>query len=164
MREPSGGGELLRHSLLSPLLFSSLFYPAFPTSISPRATVRFMSQSCGSYTLSLRDAKTNIWKMVSYYLSSFTSLFSFGLFHLSVALGFGAKNEDSECWRRETRNWENFIILNSEVDSQKQNPADQSLITKGSLCSSILAMTVVPFWPLEPSCILQCSPRIMSSS
>lgn len=91
VREPSGGGKLLRHSLLFPLLFSSLFYPAFPTSISPRATVRFMSQSCGSYTPSLTDTKTNVWKMSRYYLSSFTIMFFFSLFHLSVALGFGAK-------------------------------------------------------------------------
>lgn len=56
---------MLGPCFLLPLLFSS-FYPAFPTSISPRATVRFRSQSCGPYTPSLRDAKTTLWKMSSY--------------------------------------------------------------------------------------------------
>lgn len=51
-----------------------------------------------------------------------------------------------------------------ELDSQKRSLVDQCLVTGGSLCSLILVVTVVPFWSLEPSYILQCSLRIMSSS
>lgn len=56
------------------------------------------------------------------------------------------------------------LYKNAESGLRNQWPVLKALAPREIFCSLMLAMTVVPFWSLETSCILQSTAQIMSRS
>lgn len=141
--------------------FSNLFYPACPSGISPRATVRFMSQLCGRTYHHLKRQRLTSQKCQFKVLSSFTILFSpwvsstWGKHQWHQHLRQRMKTQNAGEGKESTkRAW----LEDIRVRPQKAEYSWPSVITRGSLSSLMLATTVVPFWSLEASCIFQWLP------